>query len=102
MPSDDQAFALKICAGMEVQTVWLDRDGKLHKTDPSKKSHEGDNKQDCAFAGLASQAILGDGENVALVHYEKSGAVASHPVAVAIGRGLAAPPPPSTGPPILI
>lgn len=101
MPSGERAFAVKICAGIEMQTAWLDRDGKLHKTDPSKKDHEGENKQDCAFAGLASHAVLGNEGAVALVRPFPFGATVSQPAAASIGNGLAAPPPPATGPPSL-
>jgi hypothetical protein len=54
MPSSERGFALTICAGMDTQTVWMDKSGKLHKEDPSKgKSVE---HQPCAFAGAAITA----------------------------------------------
>jgi hypothetical protein len=100
MPSAERGFALTICAGMDTQTVWMDKTGKLHKEDPSKgKSVE---HQPCAFAGAA---IAGNFPAAALP-------VAMAPVALAIpafaqrevsvGAGLAAPPPPAIGPPSYI
>ena len=97
MPSSERGFALTICTGMDTQTVWMDKTGKLHKEDPSKgKSVE---HQPCAFAGAAMAAdLLSDDFQVAMA-----------PVALAIpvfakrevtvGNGLAAPPPPAIGPP---
>jgi len=100
MPSSERGFALTICAGMDTQTVWMDKSGKLHKQDPLKgKSVE---HQPCAFAGAAMAA---DFPANALQ-------IAMPPVAlvvpvfakreVSIGSGLAAPPPPAIGPPSYI
>ena len=36
MPSSERGFALTICTGMDTQTVWMDKSGRLHKEDPSK------------------------------------------------------------------
>ena len=97
MPSSERGFALTICTGMDTQTVWMDKSGKLHKEDPSKgKSVE---HQPCAFAGAAMAA------DVLSAEFQ----IAMAPVALAIpvfakrevsvGAGLAAPPPPAIGPP---
>ena len=97
MPSSERGFALTMCTGMDTQTVWMDKSGKLHKEDPSKgKSVE---HQPCAFAGAAMAA------DVLSADFQ----VAMAPVALAIpvfakrevsvGAGLAAPPPPAIGPP---
>ena len=97
MPSSERGFALTICTGMDTQTVWMDKSGKLHKEDPSKgKSVE---HQPCAFAGTAMAA------DMPAADFQ----VAMAPVALAIpvfakreisvGSGLAAPPPPAIGPP---
>ena len=100
MPSSERGFALTICTGMDTQTVWMDKSGKLHKEDPAKgKSVE---HQPCAFAGAA---MAGDAPTEATF-------IAMSPVATAVsvfamreisvGRGLAAPPPPAIGPPSYI
>lgn len=99
MPSSERGFVLTICTGMDTQTVWMDKSGKLHKEDPAKgKSVE---HQPCAFAGAA---MAGDTPAAAFV--------AMPPVATAVpvfamreisvGQGLAAPPPPAIGPPSYI
>ena len=97
MPSSERGFALTICTGMDTQTVWMDKSGRLHKEDPSKgKSVE---HQPCAFAGTAMAA------DMLAADFQ----IAMAPVALAIpvfakreisvGSGLAAPPPPAIGPP---
>ncbi len=100
MPSAERGFALTICTGMDTQTVWMDKSGKLHKEDPAKgKSVE---HSPCAFAGAAAPADLAiatlAAASVSLVSIEAP-MVAQ---AVSVGHGLAAPPPPSIGPPVLI
>lgn len=100
MPSSERGFALAICTGMDTQTVWMDKSGKLHKEDPAKgKSVK---HQPCAFAGVA---MAGNAPTEATF-------IAMPPVATAIpvfsmreisvGHGLAAPPPPAIGPPSYI
>lgn len=100
MPSAERGFALTICTGMDTQTVWMDKSGKFHKEDPSKgKSVE---HQPCSFSGLATAAELPAADIQ----------IAMAPVApvipgfakreVAVGKGLAAPPPPAIGPPSYI
>ena len=66
---------------------------------PEQPKHDS-NGQPCAFAALGLDLAKPDAEAIL--------AIASHPgvdpaqdITVAIGRGLAAPPPPSTGPPHL-
>ncbi len=100
MPSAERSFALTICTGMDIQTVWMDKSGTLHKEDPSKgKSVE---HQPCAFAGAATAADITSAVPQ----------IAMAPVAlptpsftkseVSVGAGLAAPPPPAIGPPSFI
>ena len=100
MPSSQRGFALTICTGMDTQTVWMDKSGKLHKEDPSKgKSVE---HQPCAFAGAA---IAADFPANALQIAMPPVALAAPVFAkreVSIGSGLAAPPPPAIGPPSYI
>ncbi len=97
MPSSERGFALTICAGMDTQTVWMDKSGKLHKEDPSKgKAIE---HQPCAFAGAA---ITVDFPATALQIAMAPVALAAPVFAkreVSVGAGLAAPPPPAIGPP---
>lgn len=97
--SADGLFRITICNGMGAQTAYVDRDGKLHKEVPGGSHHD---PQPCGFGALA-QAL--DAPAVAVLAWPPAvvGIVAhaAHD-AVTIGHGLAAPPPPSTGPPSLI
>lgn len=100
MPSAERGFALTICTGMDTQTVWMDKSGKLHKEDPSKgKSVE---HEPCAFAGAAMASDVSAPE----LHVALAPVALAIPIfaerEVAIGRGLSAPPPPAIGPPFFI
>lgn len=97
MPSSERGFALTICTGMDTQTVWMDKSGKLHKEDPSKgKSVE---HQPCAFAGAAMAAdFLAADFQIALAPVALAIPVFAKRE-VSVGAGLAAPPPPAIGPP---
>lgn len=97
MPSSERGFALTICTGMDTQTVWMDKTGKLHKEDPSKgKSVE---HQPCAFAGTAMAAdVLSADFQVAMAPLALAIPVFAKRE-VTVGAGLAAPPPPAIGPP---
>jgi hypothetical protein len=97
MPSSERGFALTICTGMDTQTVWMDKSGKLHKEDPSKgKSVE---HQPCAFAGTAMAADM----LAADFHIAMAPVALAIPVfakrEISVGSGLAALPPPAIGPP---
>lgn len=100
MPSADKAFALTVCTGMDTQTVWLDKQGSLHKEDPSKGKAV--DHAPCAFSGAAAALDLPAAAAIAAINWT---AIVPLPVArltVSVGHGLAAPPPPATGPPILV
>jgi hypothetical protein len=100
MPSSERGFALTICTGMDTQTVWMDKSGKLLKEDPSKgKSVE---HQPCAFAGATMASDLPAGDfTIALAPFAATAAVFAA-MEVSVGNGLAAPPPPAIGPPSYI
>lgn len=100
MPSAERGFALVLCTGMDTQTVWLDKSGKLHKEDPSKgKSVE---HQPCAFAGAVSAIAAPMAASVDNHVARLSTDPVPTPRAFSIGSGLAAPPPPAIGPPSAI
>lgn len=100
MPSSERGFALTICTGMDTQTVWMDKSGKLHKEDPAKgKSVE---HQPCAFAGAAMAGDApADTVFVAMQHIATAVPVFAMSE-ISVGNGLAAPPPPAIGPPSYI
>ena len=96
-------FALVLCTGQGAMV--LGADGTLHKAGEPAKTPEGKSGHDtpCAFAGHGQGALtaaLAVAAPVSFVAYR----VAQVPEAadLAPGRGLAAPPPPNRGPPILI
>ena len=94
----DGTIRIAICTGMGAQTAWIDRDGKLHREAPSNGHHD---PQPCGFGALT----LGLDQTPALAIPMPFAAVGVVEMAarqtVSVGHGLAAPPPPSTGPPSL-
>lgn len=100
MPDATQAFAIKICTGVGMQSVWIDKKGALHKSDPAK--HKNADEQPCAFAGMGMAADLATKYPAAILAQAAKEAISATQPAANIGHGLAAPPPPATGPPILI
>jgi hypothetical protein len=95
MPSD-QGRWIELCTGDGMVTAFVDARNQMHDRDPGQ-AHEA--KQHCAFAGLTAPfdpPIAIDPELLAVTTEPVS---APKPLSVAIGQGLAAPPPPSTGPP---
>jgi hypothetical protein len=99
MPTGERGFAITICTGVDTHNVWLDSKGKLHKQDPSKKLAP--DPEPCAFGALAMAAVLSDISSSDIPAAKMAAALGCFDYLVSIGRGLAAPPPPATGPPIL-
>ncbi len=95
----DGSVRISICTGMGVATAWVDRDGTLHKEAQPGGHHD---TQPCAFGALGLGLDETPALTVALPVIATN--VVTHVArqTMAIGRGLAAPPPPSTGPPTLI
>ncbi len=95
MPSD-QGRWIELCTGDGMVTAFVDANNRLHHSDPGK-AHAA--KQHCAFAGLT--APFDPPVSVEpVLRFEVAEAVPAPRLgSVSIGRGLAAPPPPSTGPP---
>jgi hypothetical protein len=101
MPSTDAraGFAITLCSDMSGITGWVDQDGKLHKG--QKSSPDGTSKhQPCVFSGFAAALTLPDFIVPAgIAPLAAAGIFTAFPGHFAIGQGLAAPPPPPTGPP---
>jgi Protein of unknown function (DUF2946) len=95
----DGMIRISMCSGMGPQTAWLDKSGRIHKDTPAKGQHD---PQPCGFGALALGAVTPSVLAVEPPILPSDIAVFPQSFAVAVGRGLAAPPPPSTGPPILI
>ena len=91
-----QGLSIVLCTGQGVMTGWVDSDGKLHKGKPN------DTKADhpCAFSGLSAVVDVPSPDFLAAIHFIAAiGSLAARLIPIAIGLGLAAPPPPATGPP---
>lgn len=101
MPTTDTTGMMRIaiCSGMGPQTVWMDRTGKIHKEVPESGNHDA---QPCGFAVLGHGLDDAPSLEIALIRPGTDAIVVIARQTVSVGRGLAAPPPPSTGPPRLI
>ncbi len=101
MPTTDANGMVRIsmCSGMGPQTAWLDKSGHIHKDAPAKDQHD---PQPCGFGVLAFGAATPNAPTVESLPLFGEAATFRPSLTISIGRGLAAPPPPSTGPPILI
>lgn len=96
MPVSGQGYAITLCTGDGMVAAWVDDSGKVHK---ERKAPGGNHDRPCAFAGIGgavAAAGLPDIVPPTPIFGEESW---PHPASVSIGYGLAAPPPPSTGPP---
>ena len=95
----DGMVRISVCTGMGAETAWIDHDGKIHKDAPAGSHHD---PQPCGFGVLG----LGLDETPALLLPLPAFAAAAVALVarqtLSVGHGLAAPPPPSTGPPSLI
>jgi len=94
----DGAIRISICTGMGAETAYIDRDGKLHKEAPDGTHHD---PQPCGFGALGLGLNDARAPTLALTFGAAAVVALTALQTVSIGRGLAAPPPPSTGPPSL-
>ncbi|MGK2911129.1 MAG: hypothetical protein ACSLE1_15205 [Sphingobium sp.] len=95
--STSSGYTISLCTGMGAVTARVDDLGAVHKNKPVKS---GTDDQPCAFAGMFTIAALPDVSGSLAFVLPAMAVRAFLPVYdVAIGRGLAAPPPPPTGPP---
>lgn len=95
MPSAD-GRSITLCTAMGVVQAWVDADGDLHEKAPAKPVKAG---EPCVFAGLSAAILMPDAMASLGVPALPTAPVFLPALTVAVGRGLAAPPPPPTGPP---
>ncbi|MFC3713241.1 hypothetical protein ACFOMD_11695 [Sphingoaurantiacus capsulatus] len=100
MPAQAGGFAVTLCIDGGPVAAWIDADGRLTRTAKGDAGQEMPGKDTpCAFAaaGLPPLPVLA----VAIAEPLAVTLELAQPLALpaAIGRGLAAPPPPATGPP---
>ena len=97
MPADGKGLQITLCTGDGMVAAWVDGEGNLHK---GEKAPEGKGDHPCAFAGVGALAEVGSPadalEPPALIAQVQP----ELPDHAFPGRGLAAPPPPQTGPPL--
>ena len=99
--SADGLVRITLCTGQGQMEAWVDGDGRIHDRKPGKSEPKTDHP--CAFAGLIAPALDTAPIEPPLRFAHADGiAPAFARDAVAIGHGLAAPPPPSTGPPAIL
>lgn len=102
MPGGPGEATIVLCSSQGLQTVVVDGLSP-HAPDPAG-DHSGEPKTDhpCAFAGLAVAFTPATGLQAAPILWSAPAETEVPALAVAPGRGLAAPPPPATGPPLSI
>ncbi|MES2058270.1 MAG: hypothetical protein V4564_20205 [Pseudomonadota bacterium] len=93
-------IVISMCTGMGAVEMVLAPDGTLHEKAPAK--HDGTTDHPCTFAGLGQAFAAADPIPMPVLPPATFTAPPLTPHLVSIGRGLAAPPPPQTGPPILV
>lgn len=99
MPSTASGQWVILCSGAGQITAWVDAKGQVHKDGaPASKSVS----PDCAFAGLGAGFDLTKSVVPPLSPIVPAALLLLRPWATQVGQGLAAPPPPKTGPPNLI
>lgn len=96
MPAANGGFFITLCNAAGQTSVWMDDAGQVHKQKPAA---EGKADQDCAFAPICAALDLPSVVAPILPLLAVSVLPVAIFQAVGIGRGLAAPPPPPTGPP---
>lgn len=99
MPSTEAGQWVALCSGAGETKIWVDASGHLHKEGaPAPKSPSGE----CAFAGLRLGFDLPHVALLIFAYARLTDLPVLLPLISRIGQGLAAPPPPKTGPPSLI
>lgn len=97
MPAAGQGLAIELCTGMGATPAWVDADGKVHKGRPDKGSAA---DHPCAFAGFGALIDLPAPVATPAPPFRLVvAALVARVAAASVGQGLAAPPPPQTGPP---
>lgn len=99
MPATGQGFAITLCTGMGAMPAWVDKHGHIHK---GKQTPDKPVEHPCGFGAFGAALDLpGGAAGLALPFVVIRTLLTALGEAVSIGHGLAAPPPPSTGPPLV-
>lgn len=96
MPVTDSRLRIELCSGMGAVTAWVDEAGNVHKDKPASPKAQ---DKPCTFAAASASVALPFAGAAALPAIIPANLVFRAAGEVRIGQGLAAPPPPPTGPP---
>ena len=96
----DGMTRITLCTGQGMVEAFVDRAGTIHHKAPGQSEPKTD--QPCSFAGLAFAFTAPAAPAIQPPLQIAAADPASLPGRVSIGHGLAAPPPPATGPPIIL
>jgi hypothetical protein len=96
MPVSGQGYMVTLCTGSGAIRAFVDERGEGRDGSPASRPGF---EQPCSFAGLATALDLPPAAASVVPALAFGPAAAMLMTVVAIGRGLAAPPPPPTGPP---
>ncbi len=94
----ERGFTFMLCSDQGQTPAWVDGSGRLHRGEapgPAKPAA----KDACPYGALAAAAAVPDGPALAASILASIPPPAPRSGSAAIGQGLAAPPPPATGPP---
>ena len=97
MPAQGKGLEITLCTGDGMVAAWVDDQGTVHKGEkaPASKSDH-----PCAFSAIGSLAEAGGPADAADLPAIGRHIVQPRQASAFIGQGLAAPPPPPTGPPL--
>ncbi len=99
MPTAADGWKITLCTGMGVVEAWVDEDGNLRKDAPS--GGKSDSHQPCIFSGFGAAIDMPPVFASVLSATLPMHVALFRKLTVSIGNGLAAPPPPQTGPPLI-
>lgn len=97
MPSPAGGFAITLCTGSGLVEAWMDANGDLHKL-PAGKAPAADHP--CTFGAFGAPLLPAVATILAVPALAVPAVLPLGLAETAVGRGLAAPPPPPTGPPV--
>lgn len=100
MPSESGGRStITLCTGQGMVEAWIDADGKIHKSAPEKG---GKASGTCMFAALGLAVVAAVAGFFVAALFDRRHIPGFSYNLLVLGRGLAAPPPPARGPPLLI
>lgn len=104
MPVSTQGgLTVVLCSGDGRTEAWVDQAGTLHeglKPGDGSKGNDHDGKDPCPYGALAAPVDTPETLALAAPLAPTAPVTPLDRATIAVGRGLAAPPPPSTGPPV--